>query len=353
MAEGRMLKRSASRDDRLGQLSEPSCVLFLLSIAHLDVEGRMDGSPAAVRGTVASCRMRHHPDDWTDEAVAAYMAEWTRTTDTHGHPAPLVLWYEVKGEQVCEFVGFKKNQRLRADREAPSRFPAPPEDLLSPITSRAVASRRAAEPRDAAPAIAASPAADADPQAGPDAVQGPLPPPLFADSGVAPEQVRAEVEVEVEVQALADQRGVSRAREGRGLAALLEDEQRKDPPADDLAASVKAGVARRYAALETDGPIGRLLALLHDADENTPATLHALFDPLGERAVEFAIRELESYGTEIRRPSAYAVGIAKRLATSERRRGRFGRLRRSGQDDLRRFTEDEEQWERMHSEPVA
>lgn len=145
------------------------------------------------------------------------------------------------------------------------------------------------------------------------------------------------------VQDQADQRGVSRAREGRDLAALPHENSMEAP--DELAAGILAGVARRRQALEMHGPLARLLALLPDADENTPKTLHAFFDPLGDDAVEVAIRELESYGSEVRRPSAYVVGIAKRLGSRQRSRGR-----RSGAEDLARIREeDAEAWERIEA----
>lgn len=191
-----MLRKKASVDDRLGQLTDGACLLYVLSIPHLDVEGRMDGDPGAVWGTVATCRRRRHPH-WTVEAVEGFLTEWTRTLDEDGHPSPLVLWYCVRGHWVCEFLGFKKNQALRADREAPSRFPAPPEDLLSTVAPHAVA------------------AWDADPEdeTGPDAVPGPHGERLFpietpAAASTAgndrfeqtPEPLRSEAEVEVQVQ---------------------------------------------------------------------------------------------------------------------------------------------------------
>lgn len=74
-----------------------------------------------------------------------------------------------------------------------------------------------------------------------------------------------------------------------------------------------AGVAKRQAALATHGPLARLLEILPDADENTPAVLHAAFDSLGDGAIEHARRELLELAGDVRKPSAYAVGIAKRM----------------------------------------
>lgn len=318
MAAGRMLRKKASVDDRLGQLSDGSLALYLLSISHLDVEGRMDGDPGAVWGTVAACRRRRRPDTWTVQAVESHILEWTRTTDEDGHPSPLVLWYCVAGYWVCEFLGFKKNQTLRTDREAPSRFPAPPGDLLSQISPRADADERNADPD-------------------PDAVSGPTGERLFpvpdtpaaasddADSRLLREQVRSEAEGQDQVKELpADQRRLSRARaEEENPAALLGESESGEKPQSPLA-DVVAAVARRKDALASHGPLARLLEVLPDADEQTPKVLHALFDPLGEAAIEAARAEIEIYGAEIRRPAAYAVGIGRRMASGAEKRKRRG-----------------------------
>lgn len=125
------MKKKASRDRQLAQLSDRSALLFVLSIPHLDVEGRMIGLPALVRGTVVPEFARARPGDWTDEHVAALMFEWTTTTNAQGAIDPLALWYAVDGENVVVMTGFLRNQSLRRDREAPSRLPAPPPELLA------------------------------------------------------------------------------------------------------------------------------------------------------------------------------------------------------------------------------
>lgn len=315
-----MLRKKASVDDRLGQLSDGACLLYLLSIPHLDVEGRMDGDPGAVWGTVATCRRRRHPH-WTVQAVEGFLAEWQRTTDEDGHPSPLVLWYCVRGHWVCEFLGFKKNQALRADREAPSRFPAPPEDLLSTV-----------------PHAVAAWDADPEDQDGPDAVPGPHGERLFpveapAEAPAAgngrfeqnPEPLRSEAEGEVQVQEQPpDQRGPSRARaRATSPAALLGEPNPVETPG--TLGEVVAAVARRREALASHGPLARLLEVLSDADAQTPRVLHELFDPLGEAAIELARKEILDYGPAIRNPSAYAVGIARRLAGGEKPRRRGAR----------------------------
>jgi hypothetical protein len=125
-----MLRKKASRDERLAQLSDRSALLYVLSIPHLDIDGRMIGLPETVRGLVVPEIARARPADWSDEQVGSYMLEWTATHDQHERADPLVLWYAAVGESVCFFRGFSKNQSLRRDKEAPSRLPAPPPELL-------------------------------------------------------------------------------------------------------------------------------------------------------------------------------------------------------------------------------
>jgi hypothetical protein len=318
MAERRMLARKTSIDDRLAQLSSNSCLLYLMSIPHLDRDGRMDGLPVAVRGTIVPYRARRHPHQWTDELVESYIVEWTRTLDIDGHQRPLVKWGCIGGVWVLEFLGFAQNQTLRYDREAPSRFPALPDDLLSPIVPRAVAATTDADP---------------DPDPGPDAALGPVGERLFADDrplrapaataraaalGPTPELLRTQAEAEGEGEGeQSSAEPFARAREATP-AALPDSDPGKPPAADgpspgrNLGCEVVAGVERRHAALASHGALARLLEVLPDADANTPGTLHALFDSLGPAAIEHARQEV--LAMDPRRPSAYAVGIAKRLA---------------------------------------
>ena len=60
MADGRMLRRTLAWDARFAQLSEQAGLLYLMAIPHLDVDGRMLGHPAAVRGIVAPMLAERH-----------------------------------------------------------------------------------------------------------------------------------------------------------------------------------------------------------------------------------------------------------------------------------------------------
>ena len=113
MANGRMLNKSISVDDRLNTLSQDAMLMYLMAIPHLDRDGLIDGRPRVLWGTVALLRM-----DLMDRAPGI-IQEWVDTglvVRYHGDRTP-VLW----------FAGFQKNQiGMRYDREPPSRFAPPP-----------------------------------------------------------------------------------------------------------------------------------------------------------------------------------------------------------------------------------
>jgi hypothetical protein len=256
-----MLRRKVSRDGRVAQLSVHSALLYVLSIPHLDVDGRMDGSPVAVRGTVVPALAVAQPADWTDAKVEEYMREWLNTRDEEsGLPRPLVQHYCAAGTWVCLFPGFAENQQLRRDRERPSSFPAPPD----------------------------------------------------ADSGQPPEELRTQAEAEVQDQSFSAAGSVAPARAREAEPAALQESNWVEKPADEFASGIVEAVAHRKAALGTHGALGRLLEVLPDADEHTPSVLHAVFDGLGPAAIEHARREV--LDSSPRRPSAYALRIGQRLA---------------------------------------
>lgn len=282
-----MLKKKIARDGRVAQLTPHSALLYIMSIPHLDIDGRMDGNPVAVRGTVVPVLASAHPDQWTDGRVESCMIEWTGTRDEDsGRPRALVAHYLIGGVWVCYFAGFAENQILRRDRERPSSFPAPPPMLLERLGIQS----------------------DADSDDTPD-----------ADSGQPPDLPRTQAEAEAEVQTQTSRAAgsVAPAPARETLGAALQDQDLAGKAGDDLAARILEGVERRTEALESHGPLASLLAVLPDADENTPRVLHALFDPLGVDAIAIARREIESFGP--RRPTAYAVRIGQRLARGDAR----------------------------------
>lgn len=136
MADGRFLHRKISRDKKVDSLScDTSRLAFTWAIAHLDVEGRIEGDPALLCHTLFPRRT-----DITADEMAAYIAEWAE--------AGLVVWYEVGDDTVLYFPGFAKNQRgLRKDREAASYLPPPPpEDQCRKPTAEQVRSSSGVTP---------------------------------------------------------------------------------------------------------------------------------------------------------------------------------------------------------------
>lgn len=278
-----MLKRTVSRDGRVAQLSDRSALLYVMSIPHLDVEGRMGGLPLEVVGEVVPYIAAARQSDWTLPKVSGYLAEWGRTLDEDNHPRPLVLHYCVAGVWVLQFEGFKKNQRLRADREAPSRFPAPPGDLFSMAVPTAVP----------APAVGPDvPTSDGVPS-----------PPLFdlpggPTPGVDPGELRTQTEEEVQEE---ENLQSSTAEASYAARAALSDFDLETVGAD----------LERKLQFKAPDPVVRLLAVLPDHDRNTERVLRSYLAELPAHAADWLVDELDA-APGVRRRTPYAVGILKR-----------------------------------------
>lgn len=112
MSRGRFLSRSIATDKRLGALSLLSEFLFLKTIPHLDRDGLILAEFLGI--TVAPRRPEVASID------AELWREWVAVE--------LVIAYETKEGTVLFFPGFTKNQQgMRYEREAPSRYEAPPD----------------------------------------------------------------------------------------------------------------------------------------------------------------------------------------------------------------------------------
>lgn len=134
MAQGRMIQRKISSNKQLPRLlrllderygaphGAQAVILYTFCIAHLDVEGRMHGDPALVKGNVVP-RFAMSAEDVERYLLA--MAE-----------VGLVVYYEAEDDRWLYFPGFDSSQpNLRKDREAPSK--APPPDRGSLISAGA------------------------------------------------------------------------------------------------------------------------------------------------------------------------------------------------------------------------
>lgn len=118
MATGRMLNRSISTSPKVAELANDTHrLVFTWSIAHLDRDGRMSGDPRELRARVAPL-LEH-----VTTAVAA-----AAIADIIGRGLA-IAYLDENGRGVVAYPGFGDEQRgLRPEREAASRFGAPPGD---------------------------------------------------------------------------------------------------------------------------------------------------------------------------------------------------------------------------------
>jgi hypothetical protein len=86
-------------------------------IPHIDVDGRVAGSPISIKANVVPLR-----DEITIKRIPKLLAELGNAVDADG--TSLLVWYEVGRQQVLYFPGFTGQQKgLRRDREAESKLP--------------------------------------------------------------------------------------------------------------------------------------------------------------------------------------------------------------------------------------
>jgi hypothetical protein len=117
MADGRMLAKKISLNEAVASLeNDMHRLLFTWGLSHLDIEGRISGSPKVFRAIVVPL-LEHI----TSEKVGKFFKD---VVDKE-----LIIRYQVGKDWIIEYPKFKENQRLRPDREAPSKLPPPP-DLL-------------------------------------------------------------------------------------------------------------------------------------------------------------------------------------------------------------------------------
>lgn len=114
MARGRMINGSVARDKKLNSLSLEAHLAFLMTIPHLDRDGRIGGDPWLLFTDVLPLRRSF------EERMPAIIEEWIA--------AGLAVRYGPPDESVLWFPGFRKNQTgMVYNREPVSKYPAPPE----------------------------------------------------------------------------------------------------------------------------------------------------------------------------------------------------------------------------------
>ena len=119
MADGRMLAKKISLNEAVASLdNDMHRLLFTWGLSHLDIAGRISGSPKVFRAIVVPLL-----DHITPEKVSKFFKD--------ASDKGLIVRYQIGKDWFIEYPKFKDNQRLRPDREAPSKLPAPPDLSLN------------------------------------------------------------------------------------------------------------------------------------------------------------------------------------------------------------------------------
>lgn len=119
MADGRMLKKKISLDAAWADLeNDTHRMMYETGIAHLDIEGRISGEPREFKAAVVPML-----DHITKEKVLKFF--------TDAEKVGLIIRYKVEKKWIVQYPGFKKNQSLRPDKEAPSVYPPLPDNYGS------------------------------------------------------------------------------------------------------------------------------------------------------------------------------------------------------------------------------
>jgi len=113
MAERRMLAKTISVSERVNDLQDIfDMLLFTWMIPHVDDWGRMNGSPAKIKGVVIPMLEQKGKADVREslERLAA---------------AGLISWYKVGDEEIVQIEQFEKHQQ-GLHKRTKSKFPDPP-----------------------------------------------------------------------------------------------------------------------------------------------------------------------------------------------------------------------------------
>lgn len=115
MAERRMIAKSISVSERVNDLPDIfDMLLFTWMIPHVDDWGRMNGSPAKIKGVVIPMLEQKGKADVRDSLERLALAR-------------LISWYEIDGEEFVQIEQFDKHQQ-GLHKRTKSRFPEPPKE---------------------------------------------------------------------------------------------------------------------------------------------------------------------------------------------------------------------------------
>jgi hypothetical protein len=119
MPDGRFLSKSIAYSEQLTRVSLAAEVLFYRLIPHADIEGRLPGDPFKLKSIAAPMR-----SSLSVGAIQKALIEL--------HREGLAIRYTVAGAQYIRLPGFARHQKVRADREAASKIPADPSEVVDP-----------------------------------------------------------------------------------------------------------------------------------------------------------------------------------------------------------------------------
>ena len=172
MARGRMLNQTIATDKKLNELSMEAEFVYLKTIPHLDRDGLILGEPMPLWAQICPRRSELMPriTGIIDELIAS----------------GLVVAYSDNGDTILLFPGFTKNQGgMRYDREAPSRFGAPPGYTRTPTGMIQSDSTPMPQP-------------EKTPSCAPRTTDEPAPDELRTNSGLTPDEVPPKVSIKEE-----------------------------------------------------------------------------------------------------------------------------------------------------------
>ncbi len=113
MASGRMLRACISESDQVANLADDTTrLIFLLVLAHADVEGRYSANPLIVKGKVLPL---------LELSIDKIMDALLNLDDNE-----LIYLYEADSKPYLAFPGWTRHQKVRKDRESP-KYPPPSE----------------------------------------------------------------------------------------------------------------------------------------------------------------------------------------------------------------------------------
>lgn len=118
MARGRFISNTLGGSKKFSRLATDTHRLaYVLLVTMTDVEGRVEAEPQLLKGYAYTLL------DWTNAEVQAALEDM--------HRVGLIQLYRIGDDQYAQVQDFDKHNKVRKDREADSKIPAPPESATN------------------------------------------------------------------------------------------------------------------------------------------------------------------------------------------------------------------------------